>query len=194
LTNGQISIRCKYDNQLGKYQGAGREVAGLGAGAGSDHAVAGNFGGRGKEEKNMGLEEKLDTEIKVAQQEGVDASELWELFEGARPEQQPVVFRRALEAGVLDDEFAFEMLTTIRENLDQSAPQDRALYGGLLDRFRELDPKLYQKSSHYYHRDLINFAIIEGRWEALPDLLSPYSAGKDLDTFALVIAQLKYHG
>jgi hypothetical protein len=142
----------------------------------------------------MDFEEKLEAEIGVAQQEGVDASELWELFEGAGPEQQPVVFRRALEAGALDDEFAFEMLTTIRGNLDQSAPQDRALYGGLLDRFRELDPNLYQKSSHYYHRDLINFAIIEGRWEALPDLLDPYTAGKDLDTFNLVIAQLKYHG
>jgi hypothetical protein len=42
--------------------------------------------------------------------------------------------------------------------------------------------------------DLINFAIIEGRWEALSDLLDPFTAGKDLDTFNLVLAQLKYHG
>jgi hypothetical protein len=142
----------------------------------------------------MDFEKKLEAEIQIARQAGIDASGVWELFEAATPEQQRVVFNRALESGVLDDEYAFELLTSIRGNLDQRSPEERAIYAGLLDRMQELASKLFQASSHYYHRDLINFAIIEGRWDELPDLLAPYTSGQDLDTFAMVIDQLKYHG
>lgn len=142
----------------------------------------------------MDFEEKLKAEIKVAQNENIDASGIWELFENSMPQQRVVVFQRALEADVLDDDFAFELLETIRGDHDFGLLEDRALYTNLLNQLRERAPELYELSSMYYHRDLINFAIIERRWDDIPALLIPYASGKDLDLFFQVIAQLKYHG
>ena len=142
----------------------------------------------------MDFEDQLETEIQTAQQDGIDASEILELFEDATPKQRVMIVDRTLEAGVLDDEYAFEFLTTIRGDFDPGTPEGRAFYTDLLDRLREHDPQLYQQSSHYYHRDLINFAIIEGRWDDLSELLTPYTYGDHLDIFTMVIAQLNYHG
>jgi hypothetical protein len=142
----------------------------------------------------MDFKDRLEKEIQIAQQGGAGASELWALFKSATPEQRVIVFHHALEAGVLDDEYTFEMLTTIRGDCDLTTPEDRAHYADLLDRLRQHDPKLFQESSSYCHRDLINFAIIEGRWDDLSELLTPFTSGNDLDTFITLIAQLKYHG
>jgi hypothetical protein len=140
------------------------------------------------------FEEELVGEIQNARQEGIDASGIWDLFENATPEQKVMIFERTLETGVLIDEYAFEFLSAIRGDCDLEALEGRAAYIGFLDQLREQAPKLYQQSSHYYHRDLISFAIIEGRWDVLPDLLSDYTSGDHLDLFTMVVAQLKYHG
>ncbi|MBU1661146.1 MAG: hypothetical protein KKD28_06705, partial [Chloroflexi bacterium] len=142
----------------------------------------------------MNFKKELATEIQNARQDGIDASEIWDLFENATPEQQAMIFVHTLEAGLLDDEYAFEFLTTIRGDIDPVTPEGWAYYTDLLDRLREEDPKLFQDSSHHYHRDLISFAIIEGRWEELSALLTPYLLGEHLDLFTMIIAQLKYHG
>jgi hypothetical protein len=145
-------------------------------------------------EKKMSFETKLASEIQTAQQDGIDASEIFELFESANPKQRVEIFERTLETGVLDDEYAFEFLTAIRGDCDPDTLEGMAAYVGFLDQLREQAPALFQESSHYYHRDLISFAIIESRWDDLPDLLVDYSSGKHLDMFTFVIAQLKYHG
>jgi hypothetical protein len=142
----------------------------------------------------MDFEKELAGEIQNARQKGIDASGIWELFENATSDQQLMIFERTLETGVLIDEYAFEFLGTIRGDCDLESPEGRAAYTGFLDQLREQAPKLYQQSSHYYHRDLISFAIIEGRWGDLPDLLTDYTSGDHLDLFTMVVAQLKYHG
>jgi len=142
----------------------------------------------------MDFEERLEVEIQIAQQDDIDTSGIWELFESATPQQRVTVFFRTLETGVLNDEYAFEFLNTIRSDCDPGSPEDRALYTDLLNRFREREPKLYRQSSVHYNRYLINFAIIEGRWGDLSALLTPYTSAYYLDLFNMVIAQLEYHG
>jgi hypothetical protein len=140
----------------------------------------------------MDFEKRLKAEIETAKKD-LEAAKLWDLFESATPEQQVIVFRRTLQAGVLDDEYAFEFLNAIKKDCDPSKPEDRAFYTHLLNQLQKQAPEVYQQSSAYYHRDLINFAIIENRWQDLSRLLSPYTSGDELDIFLLVIAQLKYH-
>jgi hypothetical protein len=90
----------------------------------------------------MDFEKRLKAEIQTAQ-EHPEASKLWELFESATPEQQVTVFRRTLQAGVLDDEFAFEFLNAIKKDCDPSKPEDRALYKDLLKQLQKQDLEVY---------------------------------------------------
>jgi hypothetical protein len=142
----------------------------------------------------MKFEEELAAEIQTARQSGIDESEIWELFEDTTPERRMIIFEHVLEAGVLDDDNAFEMLTTIRGDCDLYTAEGRSIYTKVLGQLRAQEPELFQVSSQYYHRDLILSAIIEGRWKDVPDLLAPYTTGIHLDIFTMVIAQLKYHG
>lgn len=96
----------------------------------------------------MDFEGRLKAEIQIAQNDDIDASGIWDLFESATPQQRVTIFQRTLEAGVLDDEYAFELLITIlRSDCDPGSANDRALLTDLLNRFREREPKLYQQSS-----------------------------------------------
>jgi hypothetical protein len=142
----------------------------------------------------MSFETILASEVQTAQKDGIDASEIFELFESATPKQRVVIFERTLETGVLDDEYAFEFLTAIREDCGPDKREGMTAYVGFLNQLREKAPELFKESSHYYHRDLISFAIIKSCWDDLPALLTDYSSGTHLDQFTMVIAQLKYHG
>ena len=90
----------------------------------------------------MDFEDQLKKEIQTAQRDGIDASEIWELFESATPEQRVIVFHRVLKSGVLDDEYAFEFLNTVRGDCDLATPGGRASYTNLLDQFQQDNPKL----------------------------------------------------
>ena len=142
----------------------------------------------------MDFERELTVEIQHAQQDGIDTSGIWQLFENATPEQRVMIFDNTLEAGVFDDDYCFGFLTAIRGDFDPTTSEGRALYTGLLDKLRKQNHNLYQESSQYYHRDLINFAVIEKCWDELPTLLAPITSGDHLDQFTTIIAQLKYHG
>lgn len=120
--------------------------------------------------------------------------ELWDSFEEATLDDKMAIFLDALEAGELDEGYAFDMLSTIREELDRRDPGARARYAELLERLRRQAPELYDKSATYYCENLINDAIADGRWERLPELLAPFAKGDDLDMFFLVIDRLTYHG
>jgi len=123
-----------------------------------------------------------------------EEDQLWAQFERADLEGKVTLFLRSLEAGELDDEYAFEMLSEMRSQLDLSGPQARARYAELVERLRQQAPDLYEESIHYYHEDLIYDAVTDGRWEALPELLTPFAEDPDLDLFSMVIDRLMYHG
>lgn len=115
--------------------------------------------------------------------------ELWEAFEAADFTEQAALFRRALGDGLLDDEYAFEMLAHLH---DQGGP---ALCGPLLEELRAARPDLYAHSAAYYLEWQIADALATGDLDSLPDLAAALAetAGDDLDQFYLSRDRLAYH-
>ena len=126
----------------------------------------------------------------------VENKDSWEEFEATDVEDKITLFLDNLDAGKVDAEYAFEMLSTIHSELDTRDPQARSRYADLIERLRCQEPDVYRQSIQYYHENLISDAIADGRWEALPDLLSPFAEEPvhTIETFTRVIDQLMYHG
>lgn len=141
----------------------------------------------------MNFEENLNKEIEN-EKEKPGQSALWDLFENSGLSEKLLIFSKMQEADVLDDEYAFEFLTTLKSYFDTKTAEGRAEYTNLLNKLRTEKPDIYEHDSHYYNQDLITFAILEERWDDIPGLLSPFTSGKHLDEFYSVISQLKYHG
>ncbi len=117
-------------------------------------------------------------------------AELWTAFEVADTAEQPALFRRALADGLLDDEYAYEMLTQLR---DEAGP---TLWSTLVEELRAARPDLYAHSAPYYLEWQIADALAAGHLDRLPDLAAALAAtaGDDLDTFYLSRDRLAYHG
>ncbi len=125
------------------------------------------------------------------------ANARWEQFEAADLEGKMALFLETLASGGMDREEAYEMLQGIRDEADpRRDPHARALYAELLERLRQEAPDLYRYDVPYYHENLINDAINEGRWEAIPDLLAGFaeSPERGIDLFFNLIEQMKYYG
>ena len=121
----------------------------------------------------------------------------WERFQAADLETRIAIWQEALATGELDEESAFEMLTTIRDEMDTAhSSQDRARYAELVDQLRCQAPDLYRHDMAYYHENLIRDVVTEGRWEALPDLLAPFAKvpKHGIDIFFSLIDLFRYHG
>lgn len=112
------------------------------------------------------------------------------------PEAAIAAFQEALASGQIDSEEAFERLEGIRSALGHDTPAARARYAALIEQLHQQAPDLYRKDAAYYHENLINDAVTDGRWEALPELLAPFVREPDrhVDLFFQVIDQLLYHG
>ena len=127
--------------------------------------------------------------------EEFEEDNLWTQFKRAEPDDRHIIFQNALEVGELDDEYAYEMLTAIRSELDLRDETARARYAELVEQLRQQAPDVHHQSITYYHENLIHDAIADERWEALPELLAPFAeepAGT-IETFTRVIDQLWYH-
>ena len=110
----------------------------------------------------------------------------WEQFEKSDFDGKVELFTETLTAGQLDASEAFEMLTSIREEMDTAHnSQSRIRYAELVGRLRDEAPELYQQDVPYYHSNLIDDAITDMRWEAIPELLSPFAVDPEngRDTF-----------
>jgi hypothetical protein len=141
----------------------------------------------------MDFENKIDQEIEI-EKENPGQSGVWDLFDSSKPEQRLFIFRKMKEADLLDAEYAFEFLTTLKSDFDTKTEEGRVGYDALLNELRDEKPDIFEHDSHYYNQDLITFAILEERWDDIPELLNPFTSGKHLDEFYTVISQLKYHG
>ncbi len=141
----------------------------------------------------MDFEEKIDQEIKI-EKEQPGQSGVWDLFENSQVDERLIILNKMQAADVLDAEYAFEFLTTIKSDFDLTTKEGRANYADLLNKLRDEKPDVFWHDSHYYNQDLITFAILEERWDDIPQLLNPFTSGKHLDVFYTVISQLKYHG
>ncbi|OQX65151.1 MAG: hypothetical protein B5M51_01540 [Anaerolinea sp. 4484_236] len=141
----------------------------------------------------MNFEEKLDKEIE-SEKENPGQSGVLDLFDNSKLDKKLFIFSKMQEADVLDAEYAFEFLTTIKSDFDAKTKDGRSGYAALLNKLRDEKPDVFEHDSHYYNQDLITFAILEERWDDIPELLNPFTSGEHLDAFYMVISQLKYHG
>jgi len=141
------------------------------------------------------VEEITSTPLPEFDAPELTGDDLWDEFQQADLPDQQAIFLRALEAGELDDEYAFEMLETIHGQLDNT-PAGRALYAELVGQLQDKAPELYKQSAGYYNTYLIKDAIENQHWEALPVLLVPYveEPERSIETFIQVQEQLRYHG
>ncbi len=126
------------------------------------------------------------------------ANTRWEQFEAADLEGEVALFLETLASGEMVREEAYEMLQGIRDKTDlRRDPQARARYAELVERLRQDAPDLYRHDRPYYHENLINDAIADGRWEAIPDLVAGFAEApveRGIDIFFRLIGRLMYHG
>jgi hypothetical protein len=123
------------------------------------------------------------------------AQSRWEIFETADLEAKIAIFEATLESGEMDAEEAFEMTESIRQGLDpRRNTEDRALYAGFVEQLQSKAPGLFSSNATYYVSNLVDDAIAEERWEALPELLTLYAEKPDMDRLLdLMVDQFMYH-
>ncbi|RPI52427.1 MAG: hypothetical protein EHM56_08425, partial [Chloroflexi bacterium] len=122
----------------------------------------------------------------------------------ARPQQveasdletQIAELQDRLESGEVDAIDAFEMSEKIRHSLlSGSQAGGRQRYAELVRTLRDRAPELYDEEGAYFTWNLLEDALAEERWEALPELLADMISYPDLDPFfANVLDALMYHG
>jgi hypothetical protein len=122
------------------------------------------------------------------------ASQRWKEFEKQNYEGKIALFVKTLEEPqLMDDQMAFDMLDTLRQETSNHNERDR--YEALVEQLRERLPKVYAKSAHFYLENCIDNAVIAGRFERIPAFMAELAAraGRDIDTFNNVVNQLAYH-
>ncbi|MGH7454545.1 MAG: YecA family protein, partial [bacterium] len=122
------------------------------------------------------------------------AKQRWKEFEKQNYEGKIALFIKTLdEPKLMDDEMAFGMLDTLRQ--ETSTHNERHRYDALVEQLRERLPKVYAKSAHFYLENCIENAVITGRFERIHAFMNELAAraGRDIDTFNNVVNQLAYH-
>jgi hypothetical protein len=122
--------------------------------------------------------------------------EHWDWFLQADLDTQIAVFLEGLTEGTLVPEDPYAMLSQIRSGLDIDTPEDRARYAELVDKLRQQAPDLYAQDAGYFQYNLIHDAVIDERWDRIPDLLSSLAEqpGRYINTFQEAIDLLMYYG
>lgn len=109
-------------------------------------------------------------------------------------EEQVALFDSALNENLLDDEGAYDMLTTLYYPAVERGEQAR--FEAMLDRLQAQLPDAYNEYEHIYLDYRISNALATGQLKQLPNLVSRLSqkAGKYIDLFLSMIEALAYHG
>ena len=121
----------------------------------------------------------------------------WEHFRQADVEGKIALFLEKLDNRSLEAEDSFEMILAIRDESDVKHNADaRVRCAALLDRLRRELPEVYQQDQHFYLEDLIQDAIADQHWAALPDLFNEMAAllPDKIDEFFHVVYAALYHG
>lgn len=118
-------------------------------------------------------------------------------FDPADFERKVSLFQETLAAGSMDAEEAWKMLVGIRDKNDPCHnPLVRTRYAELIEQLRCEAPDIYHGSRAFYNSNLINDAITDGRWEAIPELLGVFAENpeEEINLFFDIIDKLMYHG
>ena len=119
----------------------------------------------------------------------------WEAFAASDYAGQVALFEQTLaEPEFMDDAMAFEMLNKLFPAT--IAHNERERFAALVDRLRAQRPDLYAEEAHYCLDWLTTNALVGGHYEQVPALVNDMAAlaGKEIDQWHRVEAQLAYHG
>jgi hypothetical protein len=120
---------------------------------------------------------------------------LWKEFEAQDYKGRITLFLETLdEQEPMDNEMAFEMLTTIyHESIDRD---ERTCFEELADKLSERQPDVYASDAHWYQVYRITNALATGKVDRLSGLVEEMTANSaiDIDLFNNVLDQLAYHG
>lgn len=130
----------------------------------------------------------------AAPDNGAETPDLWDRFQAAEYEEQIALFRRALRAGELDSELAFEMLGQIAA--EAAARQEPEQVAALVREYATTAPELYAPDAGYYAGWLLDAALASGRLDEIPAILEPFARDpvEWADELFRIADQLMYHG
>ncbi len=120
---------------------------------------------------------------------------LWDEFESKTGEDRIAVYFKTLEdAEVMNDDMAFEMLSTIHTDCVES--NNRKRFIECVDAIRERRPEVFADEAHYLLSWGLRDALAEGWLEAVPALAKELAAhvADHIDLFNRDLEALKYHG
>jgi hypothetical protein len=121
----------------------------------------------------------------------------WKQFERADVDGKIAMFLEKLDSRQLDAEDSFEMLLQIRNQSDiHHNAAARVRFAELIERLRRELLEVYQHDEGFYLEDLIEDAIADQNWTALPGLLDELVPvlPRAIDEFFRVVYALLYHG
>lgn len=115
---------------------------------------------------------------------------LWNRFVNADVDEQPAVFGQLVASNdVLDEELAFEMICTIRDN------HEHTVFAEALRMLQQRRPDLFAADAPYYLDWQLGDALVAGNHAALPALVAAIAANgtKNLDEFYASLDKLLYY-
>ena len=119
----------------------------------------------------------------------------WEEFEDQDYEGQIAVFMETLEEPeLMDDEMAFEMLSSLHSQMLERDERDR--FDSLIETLRTRLPEVYESSAHYYLSMRITHLLDTGRYDGLSPLIKDLANtdNHDIDMLNQSLDALAYHG
>jgi hypothetical protein len=123
------------------------------------------------------------------------AESLWLEFESQNAEDRIAIFLKTLEDDeMMDGELAFEMLSIIHTNAQESG--NRTRFVECVAALRQRQPEVYAEGAHNYLSWALLDALAEDRQEVVPSLARELAgrAGRDIDIFNRAKDALAYHG
>jgi hypothetical protein len=124
----------------------------------------------------------------------LDPDELWDRFKIERYEGKIEVFLESLDVEEVDEDLAFGMISDIYDIAVKRGDYDR--FTQLIEQLRQRRPKLYQHDAGYYLDYLIEFAVIAGELDEVPQYFMEFAENptKNVDGFFRNIDLMMYHG
>ena len=133
-------------------------------------------------------------QLPILSPEQVAAEELWNRFTAADYDGRIAIFLETLDAGEIDEEWAFEMLSDIWKESKDEARRER--FQKLVARLEQEAPDAYESEAHHYNGWMLEDAIIRGEMSRVPALLEVLGRNLDrsIDVFFQAIDQMMYYG
>ncbi len=121
----------------------------------------------------------------------------WEKFEHADFDGKIAFLSDHLEKKRIDAEDVVNAYFDIRDETDlRHDAVARTRLTEFIEHLRRTSPETYRKGIGVYLQDLIQFAVAERRWDALPPLLAEFAevADEEMVGFSSAVEMLLYHG